>query len=235
MTSTVVKFCAEQTGSCPISCCGPHTCTEELLNHTRRVHECECGHVWGPALAGSAHIVDPRMWSDHIAAHAEKTGTGEKSWQVSWLPGLVDRNQAITALLIADMIALADNGGPAGDLTPGSMRRREIDYFCKELDLKPDDAIRMIRIDQACTSGFVTYSVRDAAGEWPRVQHVRAEHLIVDGNVDSVLAEVIDGDFTELYATDFGVEPGTSLRVQLVDAFGTPAVDYLTPALPSIR
>jgi hypothetical protein len=232
VTSTTVKFCAEQTRVCPIANGGPHTCTEELLNHTRRLHECECGHVWGPALAGALNITNYRMWSEHIAARAEKVGISGSGqcWQVSWMPEPVDRNQAITALSIADMIAAADNGGAAGDLTPGTKRRTLINSLCDELGLKSDDAIRMVRIDQACTSGFVTLSVRDAAGEWQRKTHVRSEHLVDESGNSNDLAEVVDKLWDDAYAVDLGVEIGTPVLIALVDAFGTPAVQYEIPA-----
>lgn len=230
MTTTTIKFCAEQSnvGSCSASCCGPHTCTEELLNHTERVHRCECGRMWGPAMARTSTIDDDCMWSEHVAAHANRVHNveGDKCWKVSWLPQrMFDRNQAITAMLIADGVALGGSLTGVAELA----NRGFLGSLCAELGLDTEDAIRMVRVDQACTSGFVTLSVADAeSGEWQRIRHGRVER-VDEPLLLRVLNQSLDpGDLAE-FDKPVGmadVQHGGCIRVQLVDAFGTPAVDF---------
>ena len=53
-------------------------------------------------------ITDAGMASDKTQHHAWPSQEG---WQVSWLPDRVlDRNQAITAMLLAETYAEGDNG-----------------------------------------------------------------------------------------------------------------------------
>ena len=69
------------------------------------------------------------------------------AWQVSWLPGqLMDRNAAITAMLIAEIAV----SGPAG-AKPG---RTHVAAFGPELGLTPGDALRWssARPEPLCTS-----------------------------------------------------------------------------------
>ena len=48
-------------------------------------------------------INDTTMTSDHTAHTARQTPGSEHLWEVSWLPGRVlDRNSAITAMILAD-------------------------------------------------------------------------------------------------------------------------------------
>ncbi len=229
MTSTVVttKFCAEQTG---LFCPGAtesdvHTCTQELLGHTSRRHECECGYQWGPDLGGAITIDDDRMYSIHFAAHAYRTGTSGACWRASWWPGRdLDRNQAISAVSLAEVIIT--NAARLGDLSPNT--RGFVLSLCEELGvLQPATVKRQVLIGEATASGFVTLSVRDDAGEWRRKWHVRSERLSGD---TWALARVTERQWDEAYAAKLDVEVGTPVLVSLVDAFGTPAVQYETPA-----
>lgn len=228
MTTTTTKFCAEQAGTCPNTCCGPHVCTAEVLNHTEPVHECECGYLWGPAKATTATIDETHMWSEHIAAHADKVAgvQGDKCWKASWMPQrLLDRNQAITAMMIADEVA-------RGIRFTGLAALGEVSFLmslCQELELDVEDAARMVRVDQACTSGFVTLSVSDReTGEWQRIRHIRTE-LVDEGLLLRVLGQnLAPADLDELdKPIRLGdAQPGEIMLVRLVDAFGTLAIEF---------
>jgi hypothetical protein len=57
----------------------------------------------------SLTITDTTMTSDHSAHTARHAPGGQQQWKVSWLPGqLLDRNAAITAMVLADTAAAAD-------------------------------------------------------------------------------------------------------------------------------
>ncbi len=229
MTSTIVKFCAEQTGLfCPgATDSDVHVCTSELLGHTDRRHVCECGYQWGPALAGAITIDDARMHSIHFASHTDRVGTRGACWRASWWLGRgLDRNQAISAVSLAEVVII--NAGRFDTMNPNA--RGFAQSLCEELDVQFDEVVRDVLFHEATVSGFVTLSVRDAAGEWQRVSHVRSEHLVDNLGNSGDLAEVADELWDHAYAADLGVEIGTPVRVALVDAFGTPAVQYETPA-----
>ena len=56
-------------------------------------------------------ITDHAMTSDHTPHTARPAPGHQHAWQVSWLPGrLLDRNTAITAMILADTTA---EDGPA--------------------------------------------------------------------------------------------------------------------------
>ena len=82
-------------------------------------------------------INDNTMTSDqtaHTARHApERTG-----WEVSWLPGqTLDRNTAITAMILADITAKQD-------VHEGQRLWPHIQSWAEELGLNPSDAIAQI-------------------------------------------------------------------------------------------
>ncbi len=53
-------------------------------------------------------ITDTAMTSDHTA-HSARQAPGRDGWEVSWLPGqTLDRNTAVTAMLLADVVSKAD-------------------------------------------------------------------------------------------------------------------------------
>ena len=52
---------------------------------------------------------DDRISSDRTGHTARLAPGGERAWHVSWLPGrLMDRNSAITAMVLADVVATDD-------------------------------------------------------------------------------------------------------------------------------
>jgi len=53
-------------------------------------------------------ITDTTMTSDHTA-HSARQAPSRDGWEVSWLPGqTLDRNTAVTAMILADMVSKAD-------------------------------------------------------------------------------------------------------------------------------
>ncbi len=56
----------------------------------------------------SLSIQDEIISSDNTR-HTARLAPGERAWQVSWLPGrLMDRNSAITAMVLADVAGTDD-------------------------------------------------------------------------------------------------------------------------------
>ena len=54
-------------------------------------------------------IHDTTMTSDQTAHIARQAPDGQRGWEVSWLPGqILDRNTAITAMILADTAAETD-------------------------------------------------------------------------------------------------------------------------------
>lgn len=80
----------------------------------------------------SLHIVGATMTSDTTSHHADEQEPGV--WTVSWLPERrLDRNAAITAMSIADMVAATDRAELDDHL---------IATWAAELDMTGQDAIR---------------------------------------------------------------------------------------------
>ena len=79
-------------------------------------------------------IHDTTMTSDHTA-HTARHAASRNGWEVSWLPGQVlDRNAAITAMVLADTAAGADLHG-------GHRLWPHIQGWAAELGLTAPDAI----------------------------------------------------------------------------------------------
>jgi hypothetical protein len=54
-------------------------------------------------------INDTTMTSDHTSHTARQAPGHQHGWEVSWLPGqILDRNTAVTAMILADTTAQAD-------------------------------------------------------------------------------------------------------------------------------
>jgi len=54
-------------------------------------------------------INDTTMTSDQTAHTARQASGRQRGWEVSWLPGqLLDRNTAITAMILADLVGEED-------------------------------------------------------------------------------------------------------------------------------
>jgi hypothetical protein len=82
-------------------------------------------------------IDDTAMSSDHTAHTARQT-PGRDGWEVSWLPGQnLDRNTAITAMILADTTA-------ERDLHEGHRLWPHIQGWAGELGLSAHDAIAKI-------------------------------------------------------------------------------------------
>lgn len=83
-------------------------------------------------------ITDDRMSSDvtpHTATRSTEPVPGERGWLVSWLPGqVVDRNQAISALMLAEE-----------DTKPAGGDQAVIQGLAHELGMCGDAAIRLVR------------------------------------------------------------------------------------------
>ncbi len=79
-------------------------------------------------------INDTAMTSDQTAHTARQTPSGY-GWEVSWLPGrTLDRNAAITAMVLADAVG-------KGDLDSGHRLWPHIEGWAAELGLTGHDAV----------------------------------------------------------------------------------------------
>ena len=79
-------------------------------------------------------ITDTAMTSD-LTAHTARQEPGAQGWEVSWLPGqILDRNTAITAMVLADTTA-------EPDLHEGHRLWPHIQGWAAELGLTAPDAI----------------------------------------------------------------------------------------------
>jgi hypothetical protein len=79
-------------------------------------------------------INDTTMTSDQTA-HTARHAPGRNGWEVSWLPGqTLDRNSAITAMVLADITA-------EPDLHEGHRLWPHIQSWAAELGLTAPDAI----------------------------------------------------------------------------------------------
>jgi hypothetical protein len=83
-------------------------------------------------------INDTAMTSDHTGHTARQAPGRPHVWEVSWLPGQVlDRNSAITAMVLADTVA-------QDDLHEGHRLWPHIQGWAEELGLTGTDAIARI-------------------------------------------------------------------------------------------
>ena len=79
-------------------------------------------------------IQDDSISSDHTG-HIAGLAPGHAAWHVSWLPGrLMDRNTAITAMVLADTVG-------SGDLQKGHRLWPHLEGWAAELGLTADDVI----------------------------------------------------------------------------------------------
>jgi hypothetical protein len=80
-------------------------------------------------------IGDGTMSSDSTAHTARKAPGQQHQWEVSWLPGRqLDRNSAITAMVLADIT------GP-GDMHPGHRLWVHVEGWAAELGLTTPDVL----------------------------------------------------------------------------------------------
>ena len=83
-------------------------------------------------------ILDDSVSSDRTTHRARLTPGRAHLWEVSWLPDhRLDRNGAITAMVLADLT------GP-GDLRPGDRGWIFAEGWADELGLRVDDAVARI-------------------------------------------------------------------------------------------
>jgi len=88
--------------------------------------------------AMSLTINDTSMTSNHTGHTARQAPGRPHRWEVSWLPGqLLDRNSAITAMVLADTVA-------QDDLHEGHRLWPHIQGWAEELGLTGTDAIAQI-------------------------------------------------------------------------------------------
>jgi hypothetical protein len=81
-------------------------------------------------------INDTSMTSDH-SAHTARQSSDRNEWEVSWLPGQVlDRNSAITAMILADVAA-------ERDLHDRHRLWPQIQSWASELGLTAPDAVSL--------------------------------------------------------------------------------------------
>jgi hypothetical protein len=80
-------------------------------------------------------ITDDAMTSDHTPHTARPAPGRQQAWQVSWLPGrLMDRNTAITAMILADTAA-------STDLHSGHRLWPHVQSWAEQLGLTGPDAL----------------------------------------------------------------------------------------------
>jgi hypothetical protein len=80
-------------------------------------------------------ILDYRMYSDHSHHTARLVPGKQYSWEVSWLPGQhLNRNEAITAMVLADTTAY-------GDVQPGHRSWPHIEGWADELGMTGSQAL----------------------------------------------------------------------------------------------
>ena len=83
-------------------------------------------------------IQDDSISSDHTRHTARLLSGHEHAWQVSWLPGrLMDRNTAITAMTLAEVVA-------TDEVNPGHRLWPHIEGWAAELGLTASDALTWI-------------------------------------------------------------------------------------------
>lgn len=83
-------------------------------------------------------IHDAGISSDHTRHTARLAPGHEHAWIVSWLPGrLLDRNSAITAMVLADVVA-------TDDVHAGHRLRPHIESWAAELGLTAPDVLAWV-------------------------------------------------------------------------------------------
>jgi hypothetical protein len=83
-------------------------------------------------------IHDTTMTGDHTPHTARQLPGRQPGWEVSWLPGqLLDRNAAVTAMILADITGQAD-------LREGHPRWPHIQGWAAELGLTAPEALTRI-------------------------------------------------------------------------------------------
>ena len=107
----------------------------------------------------SLSIQDESISSSNTRHTARLAPGHERAWQVSWVPGrLMDRNSAITAMVIAEAVG-------SGDLHPGQRVWPHLDGWAGELGLTTRDVIAWAAHPSGCIDKDVaTLEDPEAAG-----------------------------------------------------------------------
>ena len=107
----------------------------------------------------SLSIQDESISSSNTRHTARLAPGHERAWQVSWVPGrLMDRNSAITAMVIAEAVG-------SGDLHPGQRLWPHLDGWAGELGLTTRDVIAWAAHPSGCIDKDVaTLEDPEAAG-----------------------------------------------------------------------
>ena len=83
-------------------------------------------------------ILDDSMSSDRSSHAARLLAGGGHRWEVSWLPGRsMDRNSAITAMVLADVTS-------PGDVTEGHRLWVHVEGWAAELGLTAPDVVARV-------------------------------------------------------------------------------------------
>lgn len=86
----------------------------------------------------SLHIGD-RLMSSSVTGHTARRETGQRWWSVTWLENRqLTKNQAVTALTIAELVA----GGVIG---PTHRDWSLLGSLATELDLSGDNAVYLVK------------------------------------------------------------------------------------------
>ena len=84
-------------------------------------------------------ILDDTISSDRSAHTARALPSRDQTWEASWLPGrLLDRNSAITAMMLADITS-------SEDMNAGHHLWSHIEAWAAELDLTAPEAAARTR------------------------------------------------------------------------------------------
>jgi hypothetical protein len=105
-------------------------------------------------------FLEDRIKSDRTRHIALLAPGHEASWHVSWLPGqLLDRNSAITAMTLADVVGM-------GKVDAGHRLWPNIEGWAAELGLSPSDALAWASQppDRASIEKDATPDAPEAAG-----------------------------------------------------------------------
>ena len=104
-------------------------------------------------------ILDDSMSGDRTAHSARLMPGRAHLWEVSWLPGhRLDRNGAITAMVLADLTS-------SGDVHEGDRHWIFVEGWASELGLHPSDAVERIGQPPAWEAAERPAVVEREAGE----------------------------------------------------------------------
>jgi hypothetical protein len=104
-------------------------------------------------------IQDDNISGDVTRHTARRVPGHEHTWQVSWLPGrLVDRNTAITAMVLSEVVA-------TDDVNPGHRLWLHIESWSAELGLIAPDTLTWVAQPPSSEKEAVVPKDPEAAGK----------------------------------------------------------------------